>query len=396
MTFIHRLLQVLLPLALLAGGAALVHPIASSGAPPVVAPPAASGPLIRVAGAVAVDVQLEVASQGTVEPLRIAELSAQVGGRVLATGPALRAGGAVAAGELLVRIDPADYELAVVQQEAAVARAELRLLQERAEADAALRAWRELEGDRPADPLARREPQIREAEAALAAARAQLAKSRLDHARTEVTAPFAGRIQRAAVELGQTVQPGQVLAVLLDVATVEVRLPLPLADTAFVELPLHGESDDGPQVVLTAEFGGSRHEWRGRIVRTESEIDRQSRQLTAVARVAPGANDGPGDRPPLLPGAFVQARVLGRTHAGVVAVPRAALRDGGVVWVVDAEHRLRRRQVDVLRSERDRVLLHGGVAAGERVCVTPLETTTDGLPVRIAGDGPETTGQPGR
>ena len=270
---------------------------------------------------------------------------------------------------------------------AILTRAELRLLQERAEADAAVRAWRELEGQQPADPLVTRAPQLRDAEAALAAAKAQLDRAELDLVRTRVTAPFAGRVRGARVDRGQLVQPGQVLAQIYGIEFAEVRLPIPAADAAFLELPMHGvdaaATPATTPVELQADFAGERHTWTGTLVRTEGEVDRRTRQLTLVARVAaPYARDAGNTRPPLAVGMFVQARVQGRTFADVVALPRAALHGDREVWVLDAENRLQRRAVVVLRAEADRVLLRSGVRAGERICVTPLELPTDGMPVR--------------
>ncbi|MBL9077901.1 MAG: efflux RND transporter periplasmic adaptor subunit [Planctomycetes bacterium] len=377
-------MQVLLPLIVLGGGAFLAWRIGNSPKQPTVTDPPAVAPLVRTALAERTEVQLDVETSGTVEPYRTIVVGAEVAARVVATHPQLRAGGQVAAGDVLVELDPRDFDVAIVQQEAAVARAELRLLQERAEAEAAVRAWRELEGERPADALVTRAPQIADADKALAAARAALEQARLDRARTHVTAPVAGRVQSAAVEVGQFVQPGQQLALLFDLAAVEVRLPIPTRSAAFVDLPLAGTAATGAgaAVTLRADFAGARHEWTGHVVRTEGELDRRTRQLTVVARV-----DDPftatATRPPLLVGTFVEARIAGRTFADVVVVPRAALRAGDEVWVVDAEQRLRRRAVTVLRTERDRVVLQDGIEAGTRVCTSALETATDGMAVRL-------------
>lgn len=399
MKLARTLLQVLVPIAILGAGAATAKWIAGQAKPPIVRPPAALGPLVRVAAVTSTDVSLDVRAQGTVEPLRTVELAAEVSGRIVATHPELRPGGTFTENDVLVAIDPSDYQVAVTQQEAAVARARLRLAQERAEAEAALRAWQNLEGDRPADPLVRREPQIQDAELALAAAEAMLQKSRLDLARTRVQLPFAGRVRSVHADLGQTVQRGQRLAVVLDTSEVEVRLPVPLAAAQFVALPLAGSVDDGPEVELSAEFAGERRTWLGHIVRTEGEVDRRTRQLTAVARVRPGAGGGAGDQgaaPPLLVGMFVAARIVGRAARDAAVVPPAAVHPGDHVWIVSfrprglmgplprLEARLERREVEVLRAERDRVVVERGLAPGELVCVTSLETPVDGMHVRVA------------
>jgi RND family efflux transporter MFP subunit len=424
---LRLVLQILLPLIVLGGGTALAFWIASKAPKPDVETPQTHGPLVRTIVAEATDVRLDVNTQGTVEAWRSIQLSSQVGGRIVATHDALRPGGFVAAGDVLVEIDPVDFELAVVQQEAAVANAELRVMQERAEADAAVRAWKELEGQREADPLVVRTPQIVDAEKALAGARAALDRAKLDLQRTKLTAPFACVVRSANAEIGQTVQSGQVLAELIDTAAVEVRLPIPTTDAAFVDLPLPGAGAvDGPAATLTVEFAGKRHEWPARVMRTEGEIDRRTRQLTVVARVDEPFAAGAG-RPPLLVGTFVQACIHGRQLSGVVAVPRSALRPDDEVWVVqrsgapaddphagndtggtdgtdgggtdgadsagegaskDAgsnghEWQLARRPVEVLRTESARVLLRSGVTAGERVCVTHLEAVTDSMSVRV-------------
>ena len=98
-----------------------------------------------------------------------------------------------------------------------------------------------------------------------------------------------------------------------------------------------------------------------------------------------GGRDG-GAGAPLPMGLFVEAEIAGRTAAGVFVIPRAALRDRDQVLIVDADDRLRLRDVAVLRAEDERVVLSGGLAAGERVCVSPLATVVDGMKVRTVPD----------
>jgi multidrug efflux pump subunit AcrA (membrane-fusion protein) len=189
-------------------------------------------------------------------------------------------------------------------------------------------------------------------------------------------------------EVGQRVQAGQRLAVLIDDRVVELRLPIPLADAAYVALPLRGAvpPGEGPVVDVRAQFGGTTFAWSGHVVRTEGEVDRRTRQLTVVARVDQERSDGNGaaDRPPLLVGQFVQATIHGRTVPDAVVVPRGALRPDGTVWLVDAEQRLRRREVQVLRVEQQRAVIASGLAAGDLVCLSALDTATEGMPVRLA------------
>jgi RND family efflux transporter MFP subunit len=388
MTAFRTILQILLPIAVLAGGIGGAYLVVTNSKKPIVEAPENLGPLVRVHVVAPSDERLDVLARGTVEPLRTVELAAEVSGRIVGTDPALRAGGTFTPNDVLVEIDPTDYRLAIHQQESAVARAELRLLQEEAEAESAVRAWKQLEGDRPADPLVRREPQIKDATLAVEAAKAQLERARTDLLRCKVQLPFAGRVRSVHADIGQTVQRGQRLAVVLDTGELEVRLPIPLHDAGFVDLPLAGSTDDGPKVELSAEFAGRRRSWPGRIVRIEGELDRKTRQLTAVARVrATGDN-------PLLVGMFVDATIRGRLAEQVFAVPRAAVFQGDQVWLVTERtdddgvksRHLERRTVEVLRAERDRVLVQTGLVAGDRVCVTSMQAPVDGMKVRVDED----------
>ena len=153
---------------------------------------------------------------------------------------------------------------------------------------------------------------------------------------------------------------------------------------------LHGTRVDaadreGPAVFLSAEFAGSRRRWTGRIVRVEGEIDPVTRMVHIVAQVDDPYGTGVSDGVPLAVGLFVEAEIAGRVLDDVVVLPRTALRTANTILVVDTEHRLRFRTVDVLRVTRDQVIIGGGLDAGERVCVSNLEAVTDGMKVRTAG-----------
>jgi multidrug efflux pump subunit AcrA (membrane-fusion protein) len=103
--------------------------------------------------------------------------------------------------------------------------------------------------------------------------------------------------------------------------------------------------------------------------------------VNVVARVENPYERSDG-RPPLAVGLFVDAEILGRRVEDVIVLPRAALRDGDVVHVVDAEDRLRLREVSVLRRHRDEVVISSGLAPGERVSLTPLATPVEGMLVK--------------
>ncbi len=84
----------------------------------------------------------------------------------------------------------------------------------------------------------------------------------------------------------------------------------------------------------------------------------------------------------LLPGMFVEVQLHGNQIADVIAVPRGALHDNDTLWIVDENNQLRIRSVEIVRRERDEVLVSAGVAAGEKIVLTNLSGAADGMLLR--------------
>lgn len=353
-------------------------------------PPTTVVPLVRYVEVELTDLPLSVTSQGTVNPRTESQLVPEVSGRIIEVSPSFAAGGFFEAGDVLLRIDPHDYEQALVQREAEVTAAQLGIVQEEAEAEVAQWGWDRI-GTGQARALTLREPQIASAKAGLAAAEANLETAKRNVERTEVRAPYAGRVRDKSVDVGQFVTVGTPLARIYAVDSAEIRLPLPDEELAFLDLPLNyrGESGRvrGPRVTLRADFAGRVHEWEGRLVRTEGEIDPMTRMVHVVAEVKNPYGRGPDPtRPPLAAGMFVEADIEGRVVKGVASLPRAALRGTSQVLIVDADDRLRFRDVEVLRATTDRIIVSAGLEGGERVNLSPLEAVSDGMRVRTTAD----------
>lgn len=348
-------------------------------------------PLVRVMEIVPARHRFIIRSQGTVSPRTESQLVPEVSGRVVSIAPAFTSGGFFEEGEVLLTIDRYDYRQAVVRAEAEIARSELALAREEAEAEVARREWEELGGDEEPTALTLRTPQLQDARATLAASRAALDKAERDLERTEVRAPYAGRVRTKSVDVGQFVNRGAPVATLYAVDFAEVRLPLPDSDLAYFDLPVAYRGGNGAvrgaAVNLSAEFAGKRHTWQGRLVRTEGEIDPRTRMVHAIARVADPYGVGKDkNRPPLAAGMFVEAEIEGDQVDNVFRIPREAMRGSDQVLVVDQNDRLRFRTVSILRTTRDHVVADGGLATGERICISPLQVVTDGMEVRIHQD----------
>lgn len=401
-----KFVKLLLPFALLAVG--ILGAVLIIGSRPEVETVEAPVPrtLVRVQEMAPQTVSLDVRAQGTVEPRTASALVAEVGGRILDVAPSFVNGGFFNRGQVLVRIDPRDYRTAVASVRAQVSQAEVRLAQEQAEAQVAIAEWHDLGRGAEPPPLVAREPQLAEARAGLDAAKAALQKAELDLERTELRAPYAGLVREKLADVGQFVAPGTPLAQVFAVDYAEITLPVPGDQLGFLDLPRAGSADrgdNGPAVELSTSLAGERRTWDARIVRTEGEIDPSSRMLGLIARLDDPYARRDADAQPLQVGQFVDARITGRVVEDVFVLPRVALRGsdaGGTasgrassrVLILDdrdvEDARLRFREVEVLRFQGDQVILTAGLAEGDKVCISPLETPLEGMRVRVAEDAP--------
>lgn len=347
-------------------------------------------PLVRVITVVPETVLMTASTHGTVAPRTESELTPEVSGRVISVSSAMVSGGFFDKGDVLVTVDPLDYELALEQAKANLARSESEAANARKTNSRQIDlAEKNLASDSATDDALNR---LRVTAATLQEARARLAQAVRDLERTELVAPYKGRVRSKRVDVGQFVNRGNPVAIIYATDYVEVRLPIKDEELEFVDVPLAGntvvDAVKLASVKFKANFGGDRFEWTGDVVRTEGEIDPQTRMINVVARVlSPYETDG--KKPPLSIGLFVSAEIQGQSFDDVVILPRIALRRDSRVYVVDAENRLQFRDVVVLREVEDQIYIKGGLKAGERVCVSPLEIALEGMRVRVPNPGNE-------
>lgn len=345
---------------------------------------------VRVAAVQPESVTLEVSSQGKVQASRRVDLSASTSGQVSWVSPSLVPGGFFAADDVIIRLDSRDFENALERSRSSVAQAETEANHSSTElARYRELAQRSLVSDSQLQDLQRQadlnQGRLRDAKAALS-------QTELDLRRSEVRAPFASIVEDTNIELGQNVNRGQSLANLLSADDVEVRVPLALSQLGYLDIPLgyRGElpQEIAPEVTLSGMFGGQLLHWTGTLVRTEAGIDASNNSVQAIVRVEQSAiqqEAGEGKRKiPLPVGLFVEASIRGKTIDGIFALPREVIRSGNRVLVVDAENRLRFREVEILRLENNRVLIQSGLNAGERICMSPIQAVVDGMLVQVA------------
>lgn len=316
-----------------------------------------------------------IQSQGTVRPRTQTVLSAEISGSIVSISPKFAAGGVFQEGDVLMRIDPSNYTVAVAKAEALVKQRQI-------EFDGA---------EKLRSQGYRAESELASAAAALASAQAESVSARQNLARTFIRLPYEGMVLSKDTDVGQFVNPGTRLGVTFATDLAEVRLPLTDMDMAFVDLPNAIEiaetgAFDGPQVKLSAVQKGKRVEWDAQIVRSEGVVDERSRVTYAVAQIA-DPYQLHGDGTPLPIGTFVAADIDGTTVMNVVRIPHTALRGANQVLIVNDESRIEIRTVDVIRLDDKYAYLSGGELAGEKITTTAIEAPTNGMSVRTAAAG---------
>ncbi len=356
--------------AILLGGILLFVGLAGLRNTPLPSNPPRPVPEVETITVRKTDLAVGIPAQGVIEPVLVTRAAAEVDGVIIAVSPGYKVGGEFKKGDVLLEIDPSDYEALVAQAEAAVAEARLQLSDEEMRARQAERDWNRLAspGQEPTE-LVRRLPQLAAARARLKATEASLDRAKKDLERTKLRAPYDGRIRGKLADLGTHVGKGVPLLECYATDVFEVRLPIPRSDTAFFEVA-------GQELELR-ERGGRGRTWKAVLDRSEGEIRRDDRTLVVVAELdgqAPGAP---------LPGQFVETDIPGRVVSGVVRVPRRAFATSDRVLVVSDGHTVATRAVTILRTEHDDVLVTGGIEEGEQLCITALAAVIEGMEVRV-------------
>lgn len=326
-----------------------------------------------------------IRGEGTVRPLREISLVPQVAGKVVYMSAALVNGGEFKNNEILLRIDPVDYKLAVTLAKAKVKDAESKLRFAEENAAAAQEEWRLLHPDRAKtnkkpSPLVAKEPQLAAAQAKLEADKAELKKALLNLERTELKAPFDGRVSQENVDVGQYVSLGKPLASLYSTIAAEIVLPLEDENLLWFHVPgFTPGGGPGSLAEIKARIAGHKLTWTGKVVRAEGKVDERTRMINVIVRVKkPYAK-----KPPLAAGLFVRVDVRGRSIPDAAVIPRSALHQSDTVWVV-AEGKLHFRKVHVARFQGDNAIIKSGLRDEEEVVVSLLKIVSDGMRVRTA------------
>jgi len=327
------------------------------------------------------DIQIQISSNGTTTPLTQTVLTAEVGGEVIYRSKKFSEGSSVIEGEILAKIDDTDLQLQYKNALLQLANAEVQYSLQLAEAEIAKEAWEKI-GDGVASDLTLKKPQLKQAEALLEVAKAQVSSAKNKLNKTEIVAPYAGRIQSVNIDLGTTIIPGQPVGALYTSSEIEVTLAVKDNDLQFLSIPMDGRKLDPSEqalVEIRSFYKGKNQTWIGRLERVDGVIDPVTRMINLIAVFK---NDFiETDKPNLPIGLFVEALIDGINLKNIFSIPVNAISENNEVYIVNNDNELESRQLSILKKYSDFVIVKDGLKAGERIVISKLSTASNGIKV---------------
>ena len=327
------------------------------------------------------DFQIKISSNGTTTPLTQTVLTAEVGGEVIYRSKKFSEGSSVIEGEILAKIDDTDLQLQYKNALLQLANAEVQYSLQLAEAEVAKQAWEKM-GDGIASDLTLKKPQLKQAEALLAVAKAQVSSAEKKLDKTEIVAPYAGRIQNVNIDLGTTIIPGQPVGAIYTSSEIEVTLAVKDNDLQFLSIPMDGRKLDPSEqalVEIKSFYKGKNQTWIGRLERVDGVIDPITRMINLIAVFK---NDFIEiDKPNLPIGLFVEAQIDGIKLKDIFSIPVNAISQNNEVYIVNNDNELESIKLPILKKYSDFVIVKDGLKAGERIVTSKLSTASNGIKV---------------
>ena len=327
------------------------------------------------------DFQVQISSNGTTTPLTQTVLTAEVGGEVIYRSKKFAEGASVIEGEILAKIDDTDLQLQYKNALLQLANAEVQYSLQLAEAEVAKEAWNKI-GDGVASDLTLKKPQLKQAEALLEVAKAQVSSAAKKLNKTEIIAPYAGRIKNVNIDLGTTIIPGQPVGAMYTSSEIEITLAVKDNDLQFLSIPMDGRKlnpSEQASVVIESFYKGKTQSWEGKLERVDGVIDPITRMINLIAVFK---NDFiETDKPNLPIGLFVEAKIDGITLKNIFEIPINSISKDNEVYIVDKDNQLELRKLTVLKKYSEFVIIKDGLRAGERIVTSKLSTASNGIKV---------------
>jgi len=373
--------QIIIPIVVLVTGIAVMAGLASLKKPPEEKEVVDNTPIVAVETITIAPMVMEVASHGVVMPKYETELVAQVSGEIVELSEIFVRGGFIKKDQLLARIDPSDYQAALIDAQATMATARAALEKEVAQGKVAEREWKQITDSSPTE-LSLRKPQLAQELARVKAAQAAILRAERNLERTEIRAPFDAMIDSRKVGLGSFVTIGSNLGKVSGTDIAEIRLPV--ADNQLEFLANDGVNSE---VNLNGVYAGKSTQWLANIARSEGVVDNTSRMSYLVAEIKDPyqLKDKNSVIAPLRFGSYVNAKIQGHQVSNATLIPRYLIANGKVALLSD-ELTLHYAEIDIIRQQGSNVIVANGLASGDKLIVSALDYPIDGMKLALSTD----------
>ena len=328
--------------------------------------------------------QVFVEAFGTVEAARAIDLLPEVSGKVLKVNENLVPGGMIHKGEVVVKIDPKDYELVLQQQKANLTQNESSYAIEQGRQDIAkheLELLEEKTSPREKN-LVLRMPQLQQAEAKVKTAEAAVEQAKINLDRTTVTMPFNAVVRKKQADVGMLARQGSAVASVVGVDEFWIRVLVPTNQLKWI---FKGE-ECGGKVKVFNEFAWG-EVWREGVVKQlNSELDSSARMAQVIVSVKDPLGYEAKDKPvpKLLLGMYTKTMIGGPLLEDVFVLPRDDIHDNNTIWVIGKDDKLDIREVMPIWEDDDYAVLREGLEEGEVLVTSQIITPVEGMKLKIA------------
>ncbi|WP_411728356.1 efflux RND transporter periplasmic adaptor subunit [Methyloglobulus sp.] len=361
--------------------------------------PKTSTPLVEVTKPEIISHPTTISVMGNVIAAQSVNLTPRISGMVTWVSPNFIEGGILKQGGSLVELDPTDYELAIVQSQNDLAKAQFNLKLEEGQQVIVRREYQllgaELSGQE--QELVLRKPHLSAAKAALAAAEAALKQAQLNLERTRPVAPFNAIITTRNANVGawmSAFSTGTPLAKLVGIDSFWINASIPVDKLSWIKIPgINSQTGSAAKISYEAAWGKGVYR-SGTVKRLQAELEPEGRMAKLIIEV-----DDPlcqkienKQLPPLMLGTYVRVEIDGITLEDVIKLPETTLHDDRQLWLMTDKQTLDIRTVKPLWAEQDTIYLdRAQLPENAKIITSDLAAPVQGMRVHL--DGPNPSGK---
>lgn len=384
----HKILvfRVILPLLIIIVGGLYVIYLLKTSPTSKRQPPLRQARLVEVVSIEPSDVPIKIDAMGTVIAAQEVDLKSQVPGKIAELSPELIRGGIFLKNQMLMKIEPDDYELLVEQRESDVAAAETNLKLEYGNQAVAEQEYKLLEGvvSENDKELVLRKPQLISSLSSLQAVKARLRQAKIDLERTNIVAPFNSIVKNKYIDLGAMVSQSTTLVTLTGTDEYWVEVMVPVNQLKWIEVPRQNNDAGSAARIYNSSAWGNGTYRTGSVIRLSPDIETRGQMAKLLVSVKDplSLNTKKVDNELLL-GSYVRVEIQGETVKSAHVLDRGLLHDGDNIWLLTADNTLDIKPVDVIYRGENEVVIYDGISSSDKIITTDLAAPVEGMLLRL-------------